>query len=134
MAQGKSNLQEDRVLNWLKGTAFAAAPGTLYLGLYTTAPDDTGGGVEVSGNAYARQAITFGAITNVANGPDSMASNADVLFPVATPGACGTIVAVGLFDAVSAGNLIMWATITNVTINASDQLKFPSGNVTATED
>lgn len=134
MAQGKSNTQEDRVLNWLKGTTFAAAPTTLYLGLYTTAPDDTGGGVEVSGNAYARQAITFGAITNVANGPDTMSSNADILFPAASPGAWGTIVAVGLFDASSAGNMIMWATITNVTINATEQLKFASGNVTATED
>jgi hypothetical protein len=134
MAQGKSNLQEDRVLNWLKGTAFPAAPGTLYVGLYTTAPDDTGGGVEVAGNAYARQAITFGAITNVANGPDTMASNADILFPVATPGAWGTIVAAGLFDALAAGNMIYWTTITSVTINANDQLKIASGNATVTED
>ena len=86
MAQGKSNTQEDRVLNWLKGTTFPAAPVTLYLGAYTVAPDDTGGGTEVTGNGYARQAITFGAITEVANGPNSMASNADILFPVATPG------------------------------------------------
>jgi len=134
MAQGKSNVQEDRVLNWLKGTAFPAAPGTLFVGLYTTAPDDTGGGVEVSGNAYARQSITFGAITNVANGPDTMSSNADVLFPIATPSGWGTIVAAGLFDAVTAGNMIYWATITNVTINAGDQLKVASGNATVTED
>src|SRR6266550_5704408 len=134
MAQGKSNTQEDRVLNWLKGSAFAAAPATLYIGLYTTAPDDTGGGVEVAGNAYARQAITFGTITTVAHGPDSMASNALISFPVATPAGYGAVVAVGLFDALSAGNLIMWATITSVTFNANDQLTFPSGNVTATED
>lgn len=133
MAQGKSNLHEDRVLNWLKGSAFPAAPGTLYLGLYTAAPTDAAGGTEVAGNAYARQALTFGAISTV-DGPNSMASNADVLFPVATPAGWGTIVAVGLFDAVSGGNLIMWATITNVTINATEQLKFPTGNITVTED
>jgi hypothetical protein len=134
VAQGKTNLQEGRVLNWLKGSAFAAAPGTLYLALFTAAPDDTGGGTEVSGNAYARQPITFGAIANVANGPDSMASSALVTYPVATPGAWGAIIAVGLFDALTVGNLIMWATIASVTINANDQLTFPSGNVTVTED
>jgi len=134
VAQGKTNLQEDRVLNWLKGTAFAAAPTNVYLGLYTAAPDDTGGGTEVSGNAYARQAVTFGAITNVSNGPDTMTSSGDVLFPVATPAGWGTVIAVGLFDAVSGGNPIMWATITNITINAGQQVDFPIGSITVTED
>lgn len=133
MSQGKSNLQEDRVLNWLKGSAFPAAPGTLYVGLYTTAPTDAGGGVEVAGNAYARQPITFGAITTV-DGPNTMTSNADILFPVATPGAWGAIIAAGLFDALAAGNMIYWATITSVTINANDQLKIATGNATVTED
>ena len=32
---------------------------TLYVGLYTVAPSDTGGGTEVSGGAYARQTATF---------------------------------------------------------------------------
>src|SRR2546422_7425557 len=134
MAQGKSNTQEDRVLNWLKGTSFPAAPGTLYLGAYTVAPDDPGGGTEVTGNGYARQAITFGAITEVANGPNTMSTNADILFPVATPAGYGDVVALGLFDSLSGGIMVYWATITTTTIAANDQLKVSSGNATVTEE
>lgn len=133
MAQGKTNLQEDRALNWLKGSSFAAAPANVYLGCFTVDPTDAGGGTEVSGNAYARQVLAFGAISTV-NGPNTMTTTGDILFPVATPGAWGTITSVGLFDALTVGNLIMWATIASVTISAGDQLKFATGNVTVSED
>lgn len=132
MAQGKNNIQEDRVLNWLKGTSFAAAPANVYLALFTANPTDAGGGTEVTGGSYARQIITFGAISTV-DGPNSMANNADVVFPVATAN-WGTITSVAIMDAVSGGNMIMWATITSVTINNTEQLKFLTGNLTVTED
>src|SRR5260221_5898206 len=56
---GKSTYLEDKMLNWMKGTAFGAAPATVYVALFTTAPADDGtGAVEVSGGCYARAAIT----------------------------------------------------------------------------
>lgn len=36
-------------------------PTTVYLALFTTATTDAGGGTEVVGGSYARQAVTFGA-------------------------------------------------------------------------
>ena len=57
---GKSAYLEDKMLNWMKGTAFGTAPTTVYVALFTTNPtaDDGTGAVEVSGGAYVRQAIT----------------------------------------------------------------------------
>jgi len=132
MAAGKTTYFSTAVLNWLRGTTFPALAGSAYVGLFTVAPSDAGGGTEVTGNGYARQAITFAAPSGAT--PTSMASNADVLFPLQTPGGYGTVVAFGIFDLVSGGNLIYWNTCTNVTYALNDQAKLASGSVTLTED
>jgi hypothetical protein len=49
---------ENLVLNFLLTTNTATRPTAWYVGLFTAAPSDTGGGTEVSGNGYARVAIT----------------------------------------------------------------------------
>lgn len=76
-------------------------PSNIYVGLYTAAPTDAGGGTEVSGNAYARQAVTYGAPT------DGVAENTEITFPTPT-GSWGTVTHFGLFDAASGGNLLAW--------------------------
>ena len=53
-------------------------PQTWYLGRFTAAPSDAGGGTEVSGGAYVRKPVTFGAAANAA-----MANSADVAFSAA---------------------------------------------------
>lgn len=75
---------------------------TLYIGLYTTMPaaDDTGG-VEVSGNAYARVALSFGAASS-----RTLTTNAAAAFAQASGGNWGTIVGYGIFDALTSGNLM----------------------------
>src|SRR5256885_9081106 len=56
---GMSSYLEAQLLNWIKGTNFVAAPATLYVALYTANPTDANAsGTEVSGNAYARVAVT----------------------------------------------------------------------------
>lgn len=76
------------------------APTNVYLALYTAdpTPDDTA--TEVSGNAYARQQITFGAPT-----AGVCTSTADVTFPQAT-GSWGTVAYGGIRDALTGGNLL----------------------------
>jgi hypothetical protein len=134
MAEGKFNLQEERVLNWLKGTAFPAPPSAVYVGLFTVAPAEDGTtGTEVSGGGYARQAVTFGAVSQLPSGPAQMSNTADINFPVATA-PWGTIVAIGLFDASTAGNLLYYASISPVPINTNDQIRFLAGNLTVRED
>lgn len=88
-------------------TSIGSLP-TVYVGLFTAAPSDAGGGTEVSGGSYARVA-TSGATWNGASGsaPSSTTNAAQIQFPQATAN-WGTVVAFGLFDAASGGNLLAW--------------------------
>ncbi len=125
----KSNYLETQLLNHvLRNTAYSS-PTTVYVALYTVAPTDAGGGTEVSGGAYARQAATFSAPA-----PDSCSNTVDITFPVATLD-WGTIVAFGIFDAASAGNMLYYNTLTaSRDILTSDQMRFPSSQLVVTED
>ena len=95
-----SNYGEDKMLTLFKDA------GPYYLALFTVAPSEKGGGTEVSGGAYARQKVTFGTPSS-----GSMSNSAALEFPTATA-SWGTAVAWGLFDAVSAGNMIWYGNIT----------------------
>ena len=46
---------ENLVLNYLLTANSVTRPTAWYVGLFTAAPSDTGGGTEVSGNGYARK-------------------------------------------------------------------------------
>lgn len=123
-----SNYLEDAVLNHVFGGDAYTSPSSVYLALYTTAPTDAGGGTQVSGNGYARQEITFDAADS-----GEVTSTSPVSF-TASGGSFGTIVAVGVFDASTGGNLLAWKAITPVTINDTDTLTFPAGDITVSLD
>lgn len=124
MAGSFTDTFENQVLNVLRATNITA-PATVYVGLFTTATGETGGGTEVTGGSYARQAVTFGAPSGGA-----IANSADVTFPVATA-SWGTVTHIGIFDAVTAGNMLVWADLTaSKTVASGDQVKFPAGNLT----
>lgn len=126
---GKTNIHEASVLNVLRGTSLTGI--SPFVGLFTAAPSDAGGGTEVSGGSYARQAPTFAV---PAGTPRAIASNADVTFPTASAD-WGTITHFGIFDAVSAGNLLYWAAVTvTKTVLNGDTAKILSGALTVTED
>lgn len=95
-----SNYLENALINaTLRNTSYTS-PATVYLGLYTSDPTDADTGTEVSGNGYARQAITFGAPS------DGVSTNsAAIEFPQAT-GSWGTVAYVGIRDASTSGNLL----------------------------
>src|SRR5260221_10682136 len=86
---GKSTYLEDKLLNWMKGTAFGAAPATVYVALFTTAPADDGtGGVEESGGSYARAAITTSTGFSAISGgiaPHQISDNGPGTFARPTP-------------------------------------------------
>jgi hypothetical protein len=54
-----SDHAEALLLDWLMTTGTATRPTNWYVALYTLAPSDSGGGTEVSGGGYARQAVIF---------------------------------------------------------------------------
>lgn len=122
-----SNYLENALVNaTLRATAYTA-PATVYLALYTTDPTDADAGTEVTGGAYARQAITFGAPT------DGVATNsANVSFPAATAN-WGNVTHIGIRDAATAGNLLYYAPLTTArNILTGDTLSFLSGQVSVT--
>jgi hypothetical protein len=131
MAGSKSDYFELEILKHATGQANdLGAANTPFVALYTVAPTDAGGGTEVSGGSYARQ-DSSGKWAAPSGG--SVQNNAEVAFPEATAD-WGTVVAYAILDAVSAGNFIYWADLTeSKTVNIGAVFKFPSGNMTLTE-
>lgn len=82
---------------------------------------------EVAGNAYARQAIVFGAPT------DGSGSNTSaVTFPTATPAGWGTVRFSFIVDATSSGNVLIYTQLdADVTINNGNTFQFNTGGWTA---
>ena len=123
-----SNTFETTVLTWVFTTGSATRPTAWHIALYTGAPDDTGGGTEVSGGGYGRQAVTFTISGNTAS------NNAAIEWDTATAG-YGTVTHVGVFDAATSGNLIAYAALTtSKTIDTGDVFRLPSGDLDITLD
>lgn len=122
MAGNLSNYLEDKLIDHFLGTTSFTAPAAVYVALYTVAPSDAGGGTEVTGGSYARQTATF---TASASGATSNNSNIDF-----TNMPAATVVAIGIHDNVSAGNLLLWGTLTtNKTTDAGDTLRIATGDL-----
>lgn len=126
----KSDYLEDKILNHVLRNVAYTSPSSVYVALFTVTPSDSGGGTEVSGGAYARTAGTFGAPS-----PSGTTSNSsDVTFPTATAD-WGTIVAFGIFDASSAGNLLYWGAVSPTRVVSNGvTAKFVAASLVVTED
>ena len=122
-----TNYLETEILDHVFAGAAYSAPATLYIGLFTAISDGEAGSVtEVSGDTYARQAMAF------TTSGDTTSNNAAVEFP--TAGASwGTITHVGIFDASTSGNLMVYATLTaSKAITTGDVFRVPSGDLDIT--
>jgi len=125
-----SDYTENLLLNWLLTTNSATRPTAWYVGLFTAAPSDTGGGTEVSGNGYAR--VATGTIS--ISGTSTTATNsAAIEFAAASGGNWGTVTHAAIFDASTSGNMLAWAALTTSrTINDGDVFRIPAGSLTVT--
>lgn len=122
-----SDYMEDKILNWLKGTAFGAAPGAVYVGLFNGSPTDAGGGgaeVTTTIRTAGRVAVTFGALSGGA-----MSNSAVVDFGAAAGDA--TVSHFGLFDAAAGGNLLMHGALTagSQAVSAGTNVVWPIGDL-----
>jgi hypothetical protein len=122
-----SNYLENALINaTLRNTSYTS-PATVYVSLHTADPTDAGTGTEVSGGSYARKSATFAAPSNGVS-----ASSADVTFDQAT-GSWGTITHIGIWDALTTGNLLYHTPLTtSKTIDSGDIFKIASGSLTVT--
>lgn len=134
MAGSKSDYLENKILDLIWGNQAFSPPSTIYVALFTAAPNDAGGGTEVSGGSYARAAVQNNA-TNFPAASGGVKSNGTAInFPQATA-SWGTVVAVGFFDAATGGNLLAWADLTtSKAVGAGDTISFPIGGITITEE
>jgi len=124
-----SDYAEKLLLDWSMTGGSATRPTAWYVALYTVAPSDSGGGTEVSGGGYARQTVAFAAATS---GAGTTSNTGDVSW-TASGAAFGTVVAIGIFDAVSGGNLLWHGNMTaSKTIADGDTLEFSAGNIDLT--
>ena len=125
-----TNYAENKLLDHLVGTATFAKPSAVWVGLFTNDPGEAGGGSEVAGLGYARQACAF----NAASG-GAIENTSLITFPPATGGAWGTITHWALFDALSAGNMLVKGAFTASRVIAdTDQLLINAGDIDITLD
>lgn len=116
-------------------TASFTKPTTLAIGLFTAAPSDAGGGTEVSGGSYARvSANPLDANWTAASSTDGVTTNAAAI-TFATPTAnWGTVTHFGIYDATTAGNLLVWGALTasRVISNGDAAPSFAAGALSIT--
>ena len=112
---------ENKILDHCLGTATFAKP-SVYVGLFSAAPTDTDLGEEVTGNGYCRKKATF-KIAN--NGATSNASNINFHEMPSV-----TTVAVGIFDSLTEGNMLLFGYLTQETdTNEGDTLRIDKGDL-----
>jgi hypothetical protein len=122
MAGNLTNYLENKLIDHFLGTTSYTMPADVYVALFTVSPGEAGGGTEVTGGSYARQIATF---TAASSGATSNDSNIDF-----TGMPAETTVAIGIFDALTSGNMLLYGTLTtNKTTDAGDTLRIATGDL-----
>ena len=135
---GLTNYLEDKIWNHVFGSTTYTKPTNWYVGLLTATPSDSAAGTEVSGGSYARQICAF---TVTGTGTALATNTSAITFPTATAD-WGIIGWVGIYDAVSSGNLVAYqnlqksdfSTTTTKTVNDGDIFKFNASTIKITLD
>jgi hypothetical protein len=138
-----SNYLENKLVDQLFRAQSAPTTSTLHVGLFSAAPNDAGGGTEISGNNYSRVSVTSSLAnwagtqsagsTVASSGTGGQTSN-NAAITFATPSATwGTVTHFGIFDAATSGNLLFYGALSiSKTINQGDTVSFPAGSLSVT--
>jgi hypothetical protein len=122
-----TDYMENKIIDHILRNQSFTPPATVYVALFTTATSDAGGGTEVSGGSYARQAAGLSAASAGAS-----SNAADITFPQATAD-WGTVTHCALFDAVSGGNMLMHTPLdASKTVNNGDTFRMNAGDLDVT--
>ena len=136
MASGFTDYLEGKILGLIFGARAFSAPGTYYVGLWTSSLSDSSTGSaagEVSGGSYARVSVT----NNSSNFDDPAGAGATantllISFPMATA-SWGTVTYVGICDASTGGNMVAYAQLTSpVSVAQYDTVIFQPGDLDIT--
>lgn len=112
----------NKLLDHSLGVASYEMPSPIYIGLFTVVPIDGEGGTEVTGAGYARQVISVSAASS------GLTANTNLIqFPIATE-EWGTIVAAGIWDALTDGNWLFADEVISASVKVGNQYQFSIGN------
>lgn len=132
MAGNLTTFTANKLLGHSTGYAPWTAPTNTFLGLFVVAPTDAGGGTEVSAGNYARIQIGWGAPDN-----EFQSNVTSIRFPATGTASAdyGSVVALGVFDSLTAGNLIWYGNLSaTVTIKTGDSYTITPGGITLSLD
>jgi hypothetical protein len=125
---------ENRVMDHILGGSDYTRLANVHLALFTTAPTENGGGVEVAGNGYTRVAIPNNSTNWPASTGGTKTNGAAFTFPVAT-GSWGTITHWAIMSAATGGNILFFGALSSAkTIANTDSLSFGVGQISITLD
>jgi hypothetical protein len=127
---GMTNTMENSTLDHIFGRTTYTAPATLYIGLSTSDPGETGSMAgEPSGNNYARVAVANNSTNFPAASNGQKSNGVAVTFPEAT-GNWGTITHFFIADAATNGNVICYGPLSSAkTIGVGDIFFFDVGDL-----
>lgn len=126
-----TDFAENKLIDTIFRGQASGLPATWYVALFTTAPNDAGGGTEVTGGSYARASVAASLAnfagtqsagsTTASSGTGGVTSNNNaVTFPVPSAN-WGSITHFALFDASSGGNMWIHGALTVAkTVNNGD--------------
>jgi len=124
---GFSDYWENKILDHIFGKG-SYTPPTIYVGLSTADPTDSGSGLtEPSGNGYARVQTSASDWNAASNG--SLDNTGNITFAQAT-GNWGTITHFALFDAATTDNMLAYGALSqSKLISESDTARFEAGDL-----
>lgn len=135
-ASGKANYYISKLLNLMFNATSFSFPATLYFALWTTtltAASTGSSGTEAAYTSYARVAMT----ANTTNFPTSTSGaaiqNAVAITWPANTGGSETETYIAICDASSAGNMLMWGSITSTAVAGGDTPQINVNGLTDSE-
>ena len=143
MAGSKSNYLSKKIVEEIVGGVNFTPATNVYVALLTVTPDDTSTGstiTETDYTSYARTLIGTGNNqtdawnTSTGTTTATVTNKNAITFPAATGASTNPLIAVALVDAASAGNVLLWGTISSTPIANGDIPKINAGGLSITED
>ena len=129
-----SGYLKDALIDHIFRSAAFPKPLGLWISLFTLPPSPTSDGIEVTGNAYARCRYDPSEAnwTPPTSGDGTTSNGFDITF-VKPTGPWGLIMAYGIHDSASGGNLLAYSTIaTPRSVDATSSPRFVAGDLTVT--
>jgi len=127
-----SNYLEDQITNWLNGAAFAPQlTGGVFVQLFSSDPGETG---VLTGALFTRINVPAGGFTRGTGGAGTL-TNTNIITMTPNSGVAVTASHVGVFSAVTGGELLFYGGLTaSKSIAVGDEVKFNANQLTLTID